>query len=155
MALDPARIPWRLLGELLVDRSLLADADLDAALSEQERTGQRLGEILVGRGLLSAAELARALAEQMGVELREREAAVVPLPRRRRQPAVVLDLDRGAAGCLLFLPSGRGYRLLARPSPAPAVGGLLTVEGGGFRVARVGPSPFPADHRPCAFLEPA
>lgn len=154
MALDPARIPWRLLGELLVDSGLLQAGDLEAALAEQERSGRRLGEILVSRGLISTGELARALAEQMGIDLRDREGVVVPLPRRRRLPAVVLDLAKEASGCLLLFPGSGRYRLFDHPSP-PAPGALLQLAWGRFRVVRVGPSPLPADPRPCAYLEPA
>lgn len=65
-----ADFPWRPLGLLLVDKDLVAPAELELALAEQRRTGRLLGQILVGRGYVRSLELTRALAEQHGVELR-------------------------------------------------------------------------------------
>ena len=56
---------WRPLGQLLVQRGLLAADELEAALDEQERTGGLLGEILMRHGLLSRLALASSLHEQM------------------------------------------------------------------------------------------
>lgn len=60
---------WRPLGALLVEKRLLTEQELEAALAEQRRTGRLVGQILVERGSLSAFALARALSEQHGVEL--------------------------------------------------------------------------------------
>ena len=64
-----ARYSWQPLGELLVSKGLLTNAQLDAALTEQKRSGRLVGEILVESGVLSAFSLTRALTEQHGVEL--------------------------------------------------------------------------------------
>ena len=63
------RYSWRPLGALLVEKGLLTEQELDAALAEQRRTGRLVGQILVERGSLSAFALARALSEQHGVLL--------------------------------------------------------------------------------------
>ncbi len=55
---------WRPLGQLLVQRGLLTNEELEAALDEQERTGGLLGEILLRNGLLSRLALASSLHEQ-------------------------------------------------------------------------------------------
>lgn len=55
---------WRPLGQLLVQRGLLTQDELEAALDEQERTGGLLGEILMRNGLLSKLALASSLHEQ-------------------------------------------------------------------------------------------
>ena len=55
---------WRPLGQLLVQRGLLTQDELEAALDEQERTGGLLGEILMRNGLLSRLALASSLHEQ-------------------------------------------------------------------------------------------
>src|SRR5206468_2057969 len=61
---------WRPLGNLLVSKGLVSEAELAQALAEQEkRPERRLGEILVGHGYLSGPGLALALAEQHGVDL--------------------------------------------------------------------------------------
>jgi hypothetical protein len=64
---------WQPLGTLLVANGLLTNAELDAALAEQKRSGRLVGEILVESGALSAFSLARALTEQHGVELQTSE----------------------------------------------------------------------------------
>lgn len=56
------------LGEALIQRSVLTEAQLDLALKEQGRIGGHLGEILVSLGFVSEEELSSALAEQSGVE---------------------------------------------------------------------------------------
>lgn len=58
---------WRSLGELLVERRLLSQRQLELALVEQHRTGRRLGEVLVGFGFVSEQALAAALLEQVGL----------------------------------------------------------------------------------------
>jgi type IV pilus assembly protein PilB len=74
------------LGALLLERGLITPEQLDAALAEQRRTGERLGRILVERGYLSKQALGEALAAQKGqayVDLTEAppdEALVRALP---------------------------------------------------------------------------
>jgi hypothetical protein len=70
--MDQADFPWRQLGTLLVDENLLSREELERALSEQRRTGQKLGKIIVDQGSMSGTTLAKALAKQHGVELRNR-----------------------------------------------------------------------------------
>jgi hypothetical protein len=60
---------WRPLGELLVERELITQAQLEAALAEQARTGRRLGEIIVAAGLVSRERLTQVLLEQCGLDL--------------------------------------------------------------------------------------
>jgi len=60
---------WRPLGELLVEKGLVTQDELEAALEEQAESGRLLGAILVERGFVSGPALAVALAEQYGVEL--------------------------------------------------------------------------------------
>jgi hypothetical protein len=55
---------WRPLGHLLVQRGLLTSEELEAALNEQDRTGDLLGEILLRNGLLSKLALVSSLHEQ-------------------------------------------------------------------------------------------
>jgi hypothetical protein len=70
--MDQADFPWRQLGTLLVDEDLLSREELERALSEQRRTGQKLGKIIVDQGSMSGTSLAKALAKQHGIELRNR-----------------------------------------------------------------------------------
>jgi hypothetical protein len=66
---EPAENVWRPLGELLVDKGLVTNEELELALAEQSESGRLLGAILVERGFVSGPALAVALAEQYGVEL--------------------------------------------------------------------------------------
>jgi hypothetical protein len=83
--------PWRLLGDLLVEKGLVRPAELEDALAEQRATGRRLGEILVSRGVLEASTLTRALAEQYGIEL---PASTSVAAGSQREPAVWQPLGR-------------------------------------------------------------
>jgi hypothetical protein len=72
---------WRPLGRLLLDKQLVAAAELDQALAEQRERDARLGEILVARGYLTGLSLARTLAEQHGLDptpLSDVETAIKP-----------------------------------------------------------------------------
>jgi hypothetical protein len=66
---EAAEQTWRPLGELLVEKGLVTEEELQRALKEQEESGRLLGTILVDRGFVSGPALAVALAEQYGVEL--------------------------------------------------------------------------------------
>lgn len=56
------------LGDVLLERGLVADADVADAAAEQRRTGRSLGRILVDRGLLSESQVVAAIAAQIGME---------------------------------------------------------------------------------------
>lgn len=76
--MDHAHFPWRPLGTLLVEKSLLTPTELEHALEEQRRSGRLLGRIVVDAGFLSGFSLARALAEQHGVDVRPAAGARPP-----------------------------------------------------------------------------
>ncbi|MEM9300734.1 MAG: GspE/PulE family protein [Pseudomonadota bacterium] len=57
------------IGELLLERELITDADLAQALSVQQRIGGRLGAILVRIGAISEDQLLPVLADQLGFPL--------------------------------------------------------------------------------------
>jgi predicted nucleic acid-binding protein len=72
--------PWRPLGRVLVDRGVLAQAELEEALHVQRESGRRLGEILVERGYVTAQTLVSAVIAQHGLEEETPTAAVVATP---------------------------------------------------------------------------
>lgn len=79
-------------------------------------------------------------------------------PAAAPEAAPAEELPQPAGGHLLFVPDAAGYRLLERDGAAPARGELVELAefaelDGRRRVARLGPSPLPGDHRRCAFLE--
>ncbi len=69
----------RKLGEMLVEVGLASPVQLEAALTEQERTGERLGEIAVRHGWLQAGQLDRALRFQQAQADRGKVAAKLRL----------------------------------------------------------------------------
>ncbi|MBN1477704.1 hypothetical protein JXA47_13200, partial [Candidatus Sumerlaeota bacterium] len=64
------------LGELLVEADALSRDDLELALREHHKTGERLGDLLLKMGFVAEEPLQRALAQQLGlpfVKLSERD----------------------------------------------------------------------------------
>ena len=55
---------WRSVGEILVQRGLVSEADLDEAVAEEAETDRRVADILVGRGLVTGHDITNALMEQ-------------------------------------------------------------------------------------------
>ena len=75
------------IGECLVQAGLITEADLQVALAEHKRSGERLGAVLVRMNLATERQIAKALAYQLGfsyVNLAENPpdpAAVVLIPK--------------------------------------------------------------------------
>jgi DNA repair exonuclease SbcCD ATPase subunit len=59
---------WRPLGELIVERGLITQEDLEDALLEQRITHKRLGTILIDKGIVTAQQLTDSLVDQIGAE---------------------------------------------------------------------------------------
>ncbi len=59
------------LGALAVERGIISQAQLNSAVTEQQKTGGLLGRIFVKQGLMTEDTLARLLAEQMGLQFIE------------------------------------------------------------------------------------
>src|SRR5262245_4043198 len=57
----------RKLGECLIQAGLITQEDLQAALAEQRRTGERIGVILVRLNLATEKQVIKALAHQVGL----------------------------------------------------------------------------------------
>ena len=95
--------PWHRLGELLLERGLVDERELDEAIAVQAASGRRLGEILVTRGALAAPDLIAALAEQHGLDVRveERTPGADRSPTRPAagwQPLGRILVERGSLG---------------------------------------------------------
>lgn len=54
------------IGECLIQAGLISDSDLQVALAEHRRTGERLGVVLVRMNLATEKQIAKALAHQLG-----------------------------------------------------------------------------------------
>jgi hypothetical protein len=118
----------RPIGQILVEKKEISEAELAAALAEQERTGLRLGQILIETGRISWLALARAIAEQvLDIEAPAGPAAeptaepVPPPPPAAEQPAAALPVQPPTAPqppaatpvLATFVP-------VRAPEPAPA-----------------------------------
>jgi hypothetical protein len=179
--MERAESIWRPLGELLVEKKLLTEEELELALTEQAETGRLLGAILVERGYVSGPALAVALAEQDNVV--KLEAVPAPVVEIVRDPEPDPELDRleaenrrlqdeierlrgeftklklvetpvPATSHLLFVPTPARYLLVEREGAPPQPGAKLELDQGAFAVAKLGDAPFPGEERPCAFLLP-
>jgi hypothetical protein len=62
--MSTAQNPWPHIGQLFVEEGYLTSEQLERALDEQRRTGERLGEILIERGYITRIHLAGALSKQ-------------------------------------------------------------------------------------------
>ena len=75
------------LGECLIQAGLITQEDLQAALAEQQRTGERIGAVLVRLNLATEKQVIKALAHQLGlpyVSLRDdppERSAIVLIPK--------------------------------------------------------------------------
>lgn len=56
------------IGEILVQKGLVASSDIQSALEEQSKTGKPLGEILMQRNLISEKDLLLSLGEQLQID---------------------------------------------------------------------------------------
>jgi len=101
------------LGALLIDEGLLTDAQLDAALAEQSRSGKPLGRLLIEAGTISEAELVRTLARQVGLEF-------VDLADYHIDPSATTLLPDALARRYRAIPIGErdGKLLVAMSDPA-------------------------------------
>lgn len=90
------------LGDLLVHEGILAEQDLQRALTQQKQSGRKLGATLIELGLLSEDQLLQFLAQQLNVaflDIAQRRvdpkvAQLLPEVQARRYRALVLE-DRG------------------------------------------------------------
>ncbi|MFQ5680997.1 MAG: hypothetical protein ACE5GG_02970 [Candidatus Omnitrophota bacterium] len=66
MALSLKRITRKQLGEVLVERGIISEKQLEKALTAQKDKGGLLGEVLVEMGLVKEEQIAQALTAQYG-----------------------------------------------------------------------------------------
>ena len=89
-----------LIGECLIQAGLIDDHDLEAALAEHRRSGERLGAVLVRLGLASETQVTKALAFQLGfpyvnpTEEPPEPAAITLIPKSVALERVCVALKR-------------------------------------------------------------
>jgi hypothetical protein len=82
----------RKLGQILKEKGYITEAQLNAALSEQARTGEFIGLTLVRLGTTSEQDLTRALSEQFQIPAISLENKPLPLELLRKfSPTLILD----------------------------------------------------------------
>ena len=104
MAQEPRTRKRVRLGDLLLEKKLISEAQLEEALVEQRNTGRKLGRALVDIGAVSEVDLHRALAGHLDIpyvdlahmSLDPRTVQLLPEAHARRYRALVLK-DEGAS----------------------------------------------------------
>jgi len=108
--------PRKRLGEVLIDRELLTQRQLDIALEEQKQDRRPLGELLVALGFVRPSEIAGLVAEDLGLPLANLSEIV---PDRE----LISALDEGLVRSTSALPVQRtetGLRVLLVDPSDPA-----------------------------------
>ena len=154
----------RPIGQILVEKNEISEAELAAALAEQERTGLRLGQILIETGRISWLALARAIAEQvLDIEAPAAPAAEPPAeavpsaPPAAEQPAAppappppAPEPPAAAPVLATFVPAR-----LPEPAPPPPVAAPQPAPAPPVAVPEpAAPAPAPAPVPPPAAAEP-
>jgi len=140
----------RPIGQILVEKNEISEAELAAALAEQERTGLRLGQILIETGRISWLALARAIAEQV-LDIQDVEPAP-PAPARAAPPAAAppAAAPPAAAPPIAVPPAA----LPPTPSPAFAVAPTPVAPVPQTVAVPVPPAPAPAPVAPQLIQDP-
>ena len=130
----------RPIGQILVEKNEISEAELAAALAEQERTGLRLGQILIETGRISWLALARAIAEQV-LDIQDVEPAP-PAPAPAAPPAAAPPIAVPPAA----LPPTPSPAFAVAPTPVAPVPQTVAVP--------VPPAPAPAPVAPQLIQDP-
>ena len=89
---------WRPIGAVLVESGSITEAQLQAALAEQQRSGRKLGEILIDSGVITWNALALAIAEQVhALDGAEEEPVAAATPEPQPEPARAAPPDQSDA----------------------------------------------------------
>ena len=97
------------LGELLIEKKLISEEQLNEALAEQKKSGRKLGRVLTDIGAISEAELHQCLADFLEIpyvdlahmSLDPKSVNLLPENHARRYRALVVKSD--AKGLLVAM----------------------------------------------------
>ena len=98
------------LGALLVERGLITESQLEAAIHEQKTTGRRLGQVLVDHGVVTPDALLEVLSIQLGVPTTRVNAytvnpeALAALPEKVARRHTAFPLQKTGTTLLVALP---------------------------------------------------
>jgi type IV pilus assembly protein PilB len=125
------------LGEVLVHKDLLTQAQLSEALLQQSESGKRIGTLLVELGLIDERDVVLALAEQLHLEM-------VDLGKVVPDPEALALLPQTLARSLMAIPvrihSGQLEIAIADPSDQEAADRLRQAAGQNVRLLIAPPS---------------
>lgn len=107
------------LGQLLIERGLATETDVELALAEQQREGGYLGRHLLLAGVVQRRDMYRALAEQWGTEL-------VDLVASPPQTELVANLDHEWALSSQWLPYRQNGNVTVIATSTPPTEELLS-----------------------------
>lgn len=119
-----ATVELRRLGEVLIAEGSITEAQLAAAIEEQERTGERLGEILLATRSVSRLNLANAFAEQHA-DARRPGAPTAAAPAEEFDVARKLAQLEAVLARLVSATEEQGERLAALETLIPAISEAL------------------------------
>ena len=109
----------RPIGQILVEKNEISEAELAAALAEQERTGLRLGQILIETGRISWLALARAIAEQV-LDIEAVQPELTAPPAAPAAPTAPPPVPAPAAVVAWSATPTPTPAAVPTPAPAPA-----------------------------------
>ena len=116
MSMEDRAFRPRRLGEILLAKYRITPEQLESALEEQKKTGEKLGEILQKMGLVESKEVYGALAEQLGVPYVDLDSYVI-------DPRVVTLLPEKFCRQYQLVPIGeeKNTLILAMANPVDVV----------------------------------
>ncbi|AEH51302.1 GspE/PulE family protein [Pseudothermotoga thermarum] len=87
----PDRIRFKRLGEILLEKGLITQKELQQALEEQKTSKKPLGEILVEKGYVTWDQITQALSEQYGIPVLKDLPRTVPVEVLKAVPRALID----------------------------------------------------------------
>ena len=119
---EPGQGQPRRLGEMLVERNAVQQADIDRALQIQRTVGGRLGSLLVRTGAISEEAMLRTLAEQIGaLYLADAEDLPDKMDMYRFMSESSIKLEWFLDNAVLMWRQSEDVFCLARDIPDPSV----------------------------------
>src|SRR5205823_11362940 len=76
------------IGDILVEKKLVTEEELQRALAEQEKTGEFLGSALIRMGCISEEQLLQSLSEQLNIPFTNLKHLTIDRAVIQRVPAI-------------------------------------------------------------------
>jgi hypothetical protein len=143
----------RPIGQILVEKNEISEAELAAALAEQERTGLRLGQILIETGRISWLALARAIAEQV-LDIEDAQSEPTAPPAAPAAPAPPPPAPTPAPAPAAVVAWSAVPAPVAAPQPVAAPAPVAAPPPPPAPVAVAAPAPAPAPVAPELIHDP-